>query len=121
MTEASKSITMDQYDRFTLPLGKALSILELALEGMSPDAANGVIAAQEIISEAKQIVRGWVENDIAEKPDPPVKLDLKDLCITLNEALSMADHSIDLVQCVRADLAGKPRPPLGQEPEKILP
>ena len=72
MTEASKSITMDQYDRFTLPLGKAVSILELALEGMSPDAFNGVIAAQEIIIEAKQIVRGWVEKDTAEKPDAPV-------------------------------------------------
>ena len=32
----------------------------------------------------------------------------------------MADHSIDLVQCVRADLAGKPRPPYGKEPEKVL-
>ena len=75
MTEASKSITMDQYDRFTLPLGKAVSILELALEGMSPDAFNGVIAAQEIIIEAKQIVRGWVEKDTAEKPDAPVMMD----------------------------------------------
>jgi len=121
MTETSKPITMDQYDRFTLPLGKALSILELAIEDMSPDAANCVIAAQDIIREAKQMVRGWVENDTAEKPDAPVKLNHLDLCRTLNEALSMADYSIDLIQCVRADLAGKPRPPFTPEPEKVLP
>ena len=72
MTETSKSITMDQYDRFTLPLGKAVSILELAIEDMSPDAANCVDAAQDIIREAKQMVRGWVENDTAEKPAAPV-------------------------------------------------
>jgi len=69
MTETSKPITMDQYDRFTLPLGKAISIIELAIEDMSANAANGAIAAQDLIREAQQIVRDWVGNDTAENPD----------------------------------------------------
>jgi hypothetical protein len=108
MSETSKPITMDQYDRFTLPIGKALSILELIWEGLPADQSNGVIAAQDLIREAQQIVEGWIEKDTAEKPEAPGKFDVKELCITINEALELASDSNLLIQCVRAELAGKP-------------
>ena len=77
--------------------------------------------AQDLINEAIEIAHGWLENDTAENPGAAGKFDVKELCITINEALELASNSNLLIQCVRADLAGKPRPLHAPEQEKVLP
>ena len=56
--EPNGSITMDQYDRFTMPLGKAHSILELFHQDLTIDQANGVYVVEDLNTEAKQIGEG---------------------------------------------------------------
>ena len=89
---------------------------------LSSETVSGNLwAIADLIEDLQQLSSDLWEQMKQSKPDAPVKLDRVDLFRTLNEALSMADHSIDLIQCVRADLAGKPRPPHTPEPEKVLP
>ena len=98
------------------PSNEIDGILWGALDGVQIILREARDYADEQLSDARKAKDAFKEMCEESKPDSPVKIDRVDLCRTINEALSMADHSIDLIQCVRADLAGKPRPPLGQEP-----
>ena len=53
------TITGDQLDELTLPLGKALSVLELFVDDLPADSANGGYVAQDLINEASRIAHGW--------------------------------------------------------------
>ena len=67
-SETSKPITMDQLDELTLPLGKAHSILELFIDDLPADQANGGYVAKTLIKEAIQIGHDWAGLEYSTPP-----------------------------------------------------
>ncbi len=54
---AGAHLTGDQFDEISIPLGKALSVLELFVDDLPADQANGGYVAQDLIREAQDIAR----------------------------------------------------------------
>ena len=70
MTETSESIsiTIDQLTDLTLPLGKALSILELFVPDMSLPEADGAYVVADLIREAERVADDWTTIEANETP-----------------------------------------------------
>lgn len=85
-------------DQITLPLGKALSILELFVMDLPIDQANAGYVVMDLIREAEAVVARVFDDK------PTFSKSTENSKATINESLEFLNQAMDVLQCHLGEL-----------------